>query len=229
MYGARFFGCSNAEQAAAIMIKGQELGFQMSAAFEYIHIILGKVSLSPRGALALIHQHSDLIEVKIEESNDKQCTVWMRRKDSGFEFRRTFTIDEAEKAGLVKPDSGWEKWRTNMLMWRCVGFVADVVCPDLVGGMKRSDELGANIDAAGDVIEGQYTVQTPTPQEAAPTAQPIIEVSPVSAETATIPIDLGTLVSTYGPEKVMAACNGCIPGTDEEVAAAAAVLAASNG
>jgi hypothetical protein len=40
---------------------------------------------------------------------------------------------------------------------------------------------------------------------------------------------LADLVAQYGAEQVMAANNGAIPGSDEEVAAAAEKLATGNG
>ncbi len=217
MYGARFFGVSNPEQAMAIMLKGYELGLSLAASFEFIQVVMGKPALSPRGALALIHSRGDLVDVKIKESTAETCTVWMRRKDTGFEFTRTWTMEDAQKAGVVKPDSGWEHYPANMLLWRCVGFVADVVCPDLLGGLKRADEYGAVIDGQGNVIESSVF-------EAVPTELPTsAEMEPA----ANVPT-LQELVDRYGPESVMQVCDGRIPGTVEEVQAAAVALEQGN-
>ena len=57
-----------------------------------------------------------------------------------------------EKAGLIKAGGNWEKYGANMLRWRAIGFVTDVVFPDLLAGMKRADEYGGQIDTDGNVV-----------------------------------------------------------------------------
>lgn len=187
MHACRLFGVSSKEQASAIMLKGYELGLSLTASFEFIHVVQGKPTLSPRGALALIMQHSELDGIKIEDKKDS-CSVWMKRKN-GFEYALEFTLEDAKKAGLIKQDSGWDKYPKNMLRWRAIGFCADVVFPDVIGGMKRADELGAAITADGDVIEGNWQVYTEQPKV----------------------ITLDTLVAQYGVEKVLAAGGGNDP------------------
>jgi len=215
MHLARIFGVASKEQAAAVMLKGYELGLSLSGSFEFIQVVEGKPSLSPRGALALIQSSPLYGGMKITEDADK-CTVWMKRADNGFEHTVTWSLDDAKRAGVVKPGSGWEKYPTNMIRWRAIGFCADVVFPDITGGMKRADELGANISPDGDVIEGSWSVvQNP---QTAPTAEAPKPAGPT----------LDALVTQYGAEAIMAANDGRIPGTDEELQAVAAALGASN-
>lgn len=195
IHAARLFGVSSPEQAAAIMLKGYEIGLSLTASFEFVQVIQGKPSISPRGALALILQSPEYAGIEIDESPD-HCTVTMRRKN-GFVYTTTFTLDDAKRAGLIKPDSGWTKYPANMLRWRAVGYCADVVFPDVIGGLKRADELGADITPEGDVIDGVFKpVQNP-PQ--APR------------------ITLDDLVIVYGAENVLEANGGAIPGTQEEL------------
>lgn len=212
MYKSRLFGVTSPEAAMAIMIKGYELGMGLTASFEFVQVVEGKPALSPRGMLAMIHQHSDLVEVKVKESTDKSCTVWMKRKDTDFEFETTWTIEDAKKAGVYKPNSGWDKYPANMLRWRAIGFCADVVCPDLIGGMKRADELGADIDTQGNVIEGEWRVEAP-----------VVTVEPQPTTECTVTLD--ALVTQYGADAVMEAAGGVIPSTTEELEAVAQKLA----
>lgn len=195
MHTCRLFGINSEHQAAAIMLKGYELGLSLTASFEFIHVVQGKPTLSPRGTLALILQSPDFGEMKIEDSPDG-CSVWMKRKN-GFEYTSEFTLEDAKKAGVVKPGSGWESYPKNMLRWRAVGFCADVVFPDVIGGMKRADEMGASITPEGDVIEGNWQVYTEQPK-----------VDPLS-----------TLLATYTPEQILAVCeDGVLPQSEEEIA-----------
>lgn len=196
MHACRLFGVTSKEQAAAIMLKGYELGLSLTASFEFIHVVQGKPTLSPRGALALILQHPDLVELTVDDKPDA-CQVTMKRKN-GFNYTVEFTLEDAKKADVVKPGSGWEKYPKNMLRWRAIGFCADVVFPDVIGGMKRADELGATITAEGDVIEGSWSTYTEQPQ-----------ISPLEA-----------LVAQYGVDAILAANDGQIPeGEQVEVVA----------
>lgn len=222
MHLARCFGVSSKEQAAAIMLKGYELGLSLSGSFEYIQVVEGKPSLSPRGALALILGSPLNGGVKITEEAGK-CTVWMKRANNGFEHTLTWTMDDAKRAGIVKPNGGWDKYPANMLRWRTIGFCADVVFPDVIGGMKRADEYGADLTPGGDVIEGSWSVAPCQPAGPAP----VVEAAPTSNGAAAV--TLADLVTRYGPEAIMGANGGKIPGTDEELLAVAAVLEGGNG
>jgi hypothetical protein len=223
MKDSRLFGVSTEAQAAAIMAKGYELGLTLTAAFEFIHVIENKPSLSPRGALALVLQSGQAESIKIEDLKDAQgnpfaCRVSMKRR-GGFEYGIEFSMDDAKRAGLVKPGSGWEKYPSSMLKWRAVGYCIDVVFSDVVGGMKRSDEFGAAIDGSGNVVDAMWTPVTSAPS--APAV--VVDVAPVmnTSPAAT----LQDLVQVYGPEKVMEVNGGRIPASDAEVAAVERTLA----
>ena len=151
VHGSRLFkGIATPEQAAVLMLKGHELGFNMTASFEYLDLIEGKPALKPVGALALIHR-SKMFDVKIT-NEPGACTVWMKRRDTGFEYTERYTIDDATKAGLVKPKGAWETYQANMLRARAIGFCARVVAPDVLAGLYLTSDLEQPTD---DVWEGE--------------------------------------------------------------------------
>ncbi len=223
MHAARWFGVSNPEQAMAIMLKGHELGLGLAASFEFIKPVQGRPCLTPMGALALIQNSPMIAELEIEDLQDDKgqpfgCRVRMKRVN-GFEYICTFTRDDAQRAGLIKPDSGYDKYPANMYRWRAIGFCADVVCPDVLGGLKRADEMGAAISASGEVIEGSWA---PVPsQQAAATTEPAPAIQAPA-------VTLNDLVTRYGAERIMEANGGRVPGTDEELQAVAAALEVSD-
>lgn len=203
---SRLFGVATAEQAMAIMLKGSELGLPMAASFEFIQVIADKPTLSPRGALALIIQSGECEGLKItDESNEKgiptACTVWMKRKN-GFEYTARFTMEDAKRALLTDKSGMWEKYPANMLRYRAIGYCSDIVFPDVIGGMKRADELGADITPDGDVINATWTEVKPTPP-------------PPTKDTPSIM--LADLVNQYGGTAVLAVSDGNLPQTVEGV------------
>lgn len=210
MKESRLFGMVTAQQAAAVMLKGHELGLSLTASFDFINVIKDKPTLIPRGALALIIGSSEYDGMKIEDITDGKgqptaCKVWMKRKN-GLEYTATFSMEDAKRADLIKPDSGWAKYPANMLRWRAIGFAADIVFPDVLGGMKRADELGADLTPDGEVIRKSW-------QEAP--YQPKMERLPIQ-----------DLLDKYTPDTIIAAANGSLPQTQAECDAVAAKLEA---
>jgi hypothetical protein len=193
MHKAHLFGVTSPDQAAAIMLKGYELGLSMTASFELVQVIQGKPALSPRGAMAILLSTSQAQEIKIERIEDKgqfvgyRCTM---TRTNGFSFTGRFDLTDAQRAGLLKPDSGWAKYPENMCMWRAIGFAADVVFPDITAGMttlmKAPEMYGVALTAEGDIIDA-----TPV---ATPSTDPLQE-----------------LVNEFGAEAVMNANGGQIP------------------
>lgn len=200
MYKAHLFGVTSTEQAAAIMLKGYDLGLSTTASFEFVQVIQGKPALSPRGAMALLLSNPLVESVEMNRLADKGVFIGyecaMTRK-GGFHFIGRFTLEDASRAGLVKPDSGWAKYPENMCLWRAVGFAADVVFPDVTAGMttlmKAPEMYGVALTEGGDVIDA----------------------TPVSVPSMT---PLQELITKYGAERVMAAAGG-IPQTPEEIEA----------
>lgn len=216
IHEARLFGTASAQQAAAIMIKGYELGFSLTASFENIHVIDGKPSLSPKGALALIYNSPECAGVSIKDEVDSKgapvaCTVTMKRRN-GLEYTSRYSMEDAKRADVVKDKSGWVKYPANMLRWRAIGYAADICFPDVIGGTKRADEFGADLTPDGDVIEGSWSVQPPAQSGSQPPQQAVQGVS------------LNDLLTRYTPDQIMAANGGKIPATNEECAVVLATL-----
>lgn len=200
LYESRLFGVASSAQAAAILLKGAELGFGPAASFEFIHMIQGKPGLSPRGALAILHSSPAIRTIDIQEITDPsgvyqghKCTI---TRSNGFSYTAKFTLADAQRAGLMKSGGAWEAYPRNMCLWRAVGFAADVAAPDLTAGatllMKAPEQFGVGISEEGNVIEGQVS-------EA---AEPSL---------------LDRMVADLGAEKVLEASGGTLPSTDTEI------------
>jgi len=169
----------------------------MTASFDFIQVIQGKPSVNPRGCMALLLSNSLVKNVEIKRLEKSgifygyECTM---TRVTGFTHTSKFTLDDAQRAQLVKPDSGWAKYPENMCLWRAVGFAADVVFPDVTAGMttlmKAPEMYGVALTEGGDVIDA-----TPTTVNTDP---------------------LQELITEFGAEAVMQA-HGGIPTTPEEI------------
>ena len=222
MHGSRLFGVSSPAAAAAIMLKGHELGFQLAASMEFIHVVEGRPTLSPRGMLALLHNAKDIIaEVRITQLTDDKTQAhighecYIRRED-GFEYTARFTLADAKRAGLIKPNSNWEKYPERMTLWRGVEFAADVAAPDVTNGLNTA----AKFDAAG-TVDADWTEVTDAADDLPGADGP--DESAAAAQLAQ------ALVEEYGAEAVLAANGNAIPATLEEVDAVRYALIAAEG
>jgi len=126
MYKSRLFGVTSPEAAAAIMLKGYELGLGVTASFEFIQVIQGKPNLSPRGALAILYNSPEIKTVTITRLTAKDnsfvgCECFMERK-SGVKYTARFTMEDANRAGLIRAGSTWTTYPEIMCQWRAVGF-----------------------------------------------------------------------------------------------------------
>ena len=207
MYKSRLFGVSSVEQAAAIMLKGYELGLSITASFEFVQIVQGKPSLAPRGAVALLHNSPEITAIEITRLTDAQGAFLGYRchmaRRNGFAHTAEFTLADAKRAGLIKADSGWANYPENMCQWRAIGFCADVVAPDITAGltglMKMPERFGVTITQDGDIV-------FPPP--------------PATEH------DVDDLIAQYGVDAVIEAAEGNLPSTPDELSAVAAKLAA---
>ena len=210
---ARMFKVTE-EQAAVVMLKGHELGLGLASAFEYIHVIDDKPSLSPKGAMALIQRSGELKCLVIDDQVDGKgvptaCMVTMKRRN-GFEYTCSYTMEDAKRANLVKAGSGWAKYPANMLRWRAIGYCADVAFPDVCGGMYRPEELGANVQADGSPVVDAV----------------VVSVEEVPAPPATLTIwDL--IDAGYVAKQITDANDDMIPITPDECRAVLAKLEAA--
>jgi hypothetical protein len=143
-------------RAVTIAWKGRELGIPILQSFSSITVINGKPCLSAELMLALCYKHVPEFKATIASSST-ECSVTMQRKGGeAQEFK--FSLEDAKRAGLVRPNSPWEKYPSAMLRARAISAAARAVCPDAIMGCYTVEELG------GPVIEGEIVEAAPLRQ-----------------------------------------------------------------
>jgi len=158
----QFKNVSSAEAAVTVILAGRELGLPPMFSLKHINFIENQPTLDGAGMLALLRKHG--IKYKIEEGDGwASCTI----ERDGTVFTETFTRDRAKKAGLLSKNN-WQKYEKEMLRWRAISGAAKIQCPDITGGLLLSEELGAEVDAEGNVLSvAAEVVETSTmPSEA---------------------------------------------------------------
>ncbi len=162
-------GIKTPEQAVAVMLKGRELRVPPMYALSNIVVVQGKPTCGAELMLALIYRDHGKKAIRVKESTDQQCTVEYRLEGWDGVQSYSFTIEQAEQAGLFK-NAVWKQYPAAMLRARCVSAVARMAFPESIGGMYSPGELGDDVAVTdeGDVVSvsGREVSQQPEEIEA---------------------------------------------------------------
>lgn len=153
------------EQALAIALTGRELGIGMMEAIRGINVIQGKPSVSPQLMLALAIRTQQLESYSMNIVNGDAVVVIKRK---GWpEHRVTFGPKEATALGLNVKDN-YKKQPTVMYKWRALAEALRFTFPDAVSGIYTYDEMGAEMNAEGDLQLNRAMPSTAQPSVAMP-------------------------------------------------------------
>jgi hypothetical protein len=142
-----------AAQAVVKVLAGRELGFGPVASMTGINIIQGRVALSANLIAAAV-KRSGHYNYRVIGLTDTECRIDFYERGERIGTSQ-FTSAEATKAGTKNMD----KFPRNMLFARAMSNGAKWYCADIFGGpIYTPDELGANVNEEGEVIEGESRV-----------------------------------------------------------------------
>jgi hypothetical protein len=133
---------------------GMELGLQPMQAMQNIAVINGRPSLWGDAVLALV-KASPACEYVVEEVGDTQAVCRVKRRGEPEQIR-TFSMDDAQKAGLKGKQGPWTNYPKRMMQMRARSWAVRDVFPDVLRGMPIAEELQdipeKNITAAAQVL-----------------------------------------------------------------------------
>lgn len=138
------------EAAAAIILKGRELGIPTMEAFSLINVISGKPTISPQGMIALARRTGQLQDITITDENDTAVVTVTRKGQTPFMTK--FSARDAAAMGLANKDN-WQKQPKVMRQWRAISANFRITFPDVIGGMYMPEELGADVNDEGEVVQ----------------------------------------------------------------------------
>ncbi len=130
------------EQVFTAIQYGRGHGWSPMQSLRNLYPLHGNVHPTAIAVMGLVLPHADKPPTIKRENKDGQpysCTVTYLR--DGEEFSRTFTIDQAKSAGLVKGGGAWTAYAENMLYWRAGAFAAREAFPDILAGIYSFEEM----------------------------------------------------------------------------------------
>jgi len=147
------------EAVLVVLQHGMELGLSISQSLQQVVPVNGLISLKGDAAKSLILSSGKCS--KWEESTEGNVddgsysvTIYSKRSN-GEESRHTFNLSMAERAGLWYREPGkisnenarrayfyspWLKYTERMVRYRCLGFIARDLYPDITLGIYTTEE-----------------------------------------------------------------------------------------
>jgi hypothetical protein len=152
--------------ALIVLMAGRELGLAPMQSMRMLSVIKGKVTLAADATVALVRRSGECIEWRLVESTAQRATYTTRRKGDTEPTVLTWTIEQAQRAGLTG-GQGWRSYPEAMLRARCAAALARIVYPDLVAGIYDPDELAQPLEAprrGGEIL--RVVEEQPAPKAA---------------------------------------------------------------
>lgn len=165
MVASGFFAdATKVSQAIVKIMAGNEIGVGPFGAMNGIHIIQGKPAFGAN-IMASKVKSSGRYNYRVTEMSDTNCAIeFMEHFNGAWQTVgvSSFSRDDAKKAGTKNLD----KFPRNMLFARAMSNGVRWYCPDVMNGsaVYTPEELGAEVDQDGNVIDGVVTQIAPEPR-----------------------------------------------------------------
>ncbi|AEF90261.1 hypothetical protein DelCs14_3261 [Delftia sp. Cs1-4] len=125
---------------------GAELGLKPLQSLQNLAVINGRPALWGDAVIALVLA-SPVCEYVNEDDDGKTAYCRVKRK-GGVEQVRSFSMDDAIKAGLAGKQGPWSQYPKRMRQMRARAFALRDVFPDVLRGMPVAEELQDMANAA---------------------------------------------------------------------------------
>lgn len=153
--------------AAALM--GRSFGWDATTSMRMVTVISGTAGLKPEAMLALIRQRGHHVTIE-PHADGRGVTVHGKRADNGDAASTSFTVADAERAGLTR-SSAWKSYPVDMCQWRAVARLARSLFGDVVlGAGYVAEELGGDamppqpvpvrVDVVAEVVDAEVVEET---------------------------------------------------------------------
>lgn len=137
---------------------GAEIGLPPLQAMQNIAVVNGRPSIWGDAMIALV-KGSGLLESITEEIDDGQATCTVQRRAEP-PVSRTFTMEDAKRAGLAGKQGPWSQYPKRMLQMRARSWALRDVFPDVLKGVYIAEEA-RDMPAEKDITPESQTIEPP--------------------------------------------------------------------
>ncbi|GAB3213292.1 hypothetical protein GCM10027294_43490 [Marinactinospora endophytica] len=133
---------------------GRALGLEPITAINSVHVIEGKPAASSGLISALVRRAGHTLRVRVDREPELVAIAQIiRADDPDYTFESRWSLERARRAG-VAGKKVWQSFPEAMLKARAITEVAREACEEAILGVEYTpEELGAEVDAAGNIAE----------------------------------------------------------------------------
>lgn len=133
----------------AIVTSAKTLGIDPFVALDGgLYYVKGKVEMSARMMNSRIREKKHSI-TKDRKSDDEICILHGKRADNGDTWTESFSMQDAQKAGLDK-NPVWRNFARDMLFARALSRLAKQLFPDVIGNVYVEGEISLDPNISKD-------------------------------------------------------------------------------
>lgn len=159
---SRMFGCQNVGQGFVIALHCLQTDTPLLSYQRQNHLIDGRPSMPADVMLAKFRQAGGKFQWLADGSDGQSAQL--KVEFDGNSQVVTYSLSDAQRAGLVKPNGGWVKNPANMLRARVVSNAVRMVCPEVNAGLYTPEEIADFDDLPAPKVEGIDFGQTIEPK-----------------------------------------------------------------
>ena len=134
-------GVDKPEQVLVAIMAGAELGFAPFQAMQSFAVINGKPNIWGDALPALLWSRGFEIDEWFDDEDAPTKAYCKITRPGGKEIERTFSVDDAKKAGLAGKQGPWQQYQKRMLQMRARAFAARDGASDVLRGMQVAEEV----------------------------------------------------------------------------------------
>jgi len=156
-------GFDTPESCLVGILYGMEVGLSPIAALQRMAIIDGRPTIWGDAALALVQASGLLISIKEEIQEDATqpninrltaiCTVIRNSRTEP--VTKTFSVEDAKRAGLWQKPGPWTDYPKRMLAMRARAFALRDAFPDVLAGLYLREEIEPATTSQQSTMEGK--------------------------------------------------------------------------
>jgi 5'-3' exonuclease len=142
LYKSGLYAKFNTPQAmAAVIMRGREMGIGALTSMDAWHCIEGKPCPSAQLIVALAKQHVDCEFFQLTASDETSATWTTKNRKNPTPTIMSYTLAEAETAGLAGKPGPWTKYKKTQLIKMAAVRLARVEYPDAILGLVAIEEM----------------------------------------------------------------------------------------
>ena len=127
-----------------VMMTGAEIGLTTMQSLRNLYIVEGRIGMSAALIRGRCQKHGDCALFEVAEADAAHAVVEVKKRAWPESRRVSWSIADAERAGLIKedqPDSLWRRWPQEMCVARATTRAASMYFPEITSGLLSEEDL----------------------------------------------------------------------------------------